>query len=109
VTRRGLRAVVLAIAIGLASAAAPWASSSPDGLERVAGDAGFGHRARTHAAPAAHYAVPGIADPRLATGLAGVGGTLAVFVVGSGAARVLRRRAEARGRAPTLPAAVDRR
>ena len=34
-------ALALALAVGLAAAASPYASSSPDGLERVAGDTGF--------------------------------------------------------------------
>ena len=38
--------LALALAIGLATAASPFASSSPDGLERVAADKGFAPRAR---------------------------------------------------------------
>jgi hypothetical protein len=90
-----MAAVVVAIAVGLA-AASPWASSAPDGLERVAGDNGFGERAQQHAAPAADYAdyaAPGIDNDRLATGLAGFVGTLVVFGAGYGVALVLRRRA----------------
>jgi PDGLE domain len=87
-----MAAMVVAIAVGLA-AASPWASSAPDGLERVAGDNGFGERVQQHAAPAADYAAPGIDNDRLATGLAGFVGTLVVFGAGYGVALVLRRRA----------------
>jgi hypothetical protein len=87
--------LALAIAIGLATAASPFASASPDGLERVAGDKAFLDHGRLAAvqedAPAPDYAFPGIDDPRLATGLAGFAGTLGVFALGLGVAAVARR------------------
>src|SRR5215217_2706621 len=92
--------LVLAVAIGLATAVSPLASTSPDGLERVARDKGFGGEGRLAAvqeeAPVRDYAFPGVEDPRLATGLAGFTGTLLVFAAGYGLARVsVRRRAAA--------------
>jgi hypothetical protein len=81
---RVLVVVALAVAIGLASAVAPFASSSPDGLERVAADHGFARHGRAHDAPAPDYAFPGIHDERLATGVAGFAGTLVVFGAGWG-------------------------
>ena len=83
--------LALALAIGLATAASPFASSSPDGLERVAGDTGFAPRAESHDGPLGDYAIPGVGDPRLATGLAGFAGTLIVFAAGFGVARAVRR------------------
>jgi hypothetical protein len=87
--------LALALAVGLATAASPFASASPDGLQRVAGEKTFldrGHVAKVQEhAPVAGYAVPGVADPRLATGLAGFVGTLVVFVLGYGVAAVVRR------------------
>jgi hypothetical protein len=83
--------LALAIAIGLATAASPFASSSPDGLERVAGDTGFAARAESSDGPLADYAIPGVDDPRVATGLAGFAGTLIVFAAGFGLARGVRR------------------
>jgi PDGLE domain len=87
--------LALALAIGLGTAAAPFASSSPDGLERVAGDKAFADRGRLarvqEAAPVPDYAFPGIADPRLATGLAGFTGTLLVFGAAFGLAMLTRR------------------
>jgi hypothetical protein len=80
--------IVLALAIALATAVSPFASSSPDGLERVAADHGFAARGERRAAPVLDYA----SDSRLATGLAGFAGTLAVFGVGAGLAKVVRRR-----------------
>jgi hypothetical protein len=87
--------LALALAVGLATAASPFASASPDGLERVAADKAFLDQGRPapvqERAPVADYAVPGVADPRLATGLAGFAGTLVVFVLGYGVAAVVRR------------------
>ncbi len=88
--------LALAVAVGLATALSPYASANPDGLEKVAGDKGFIEQGTLHSiqgdAPIADYALPGIGDERLATGLAGFAGTLGVFAVGFGLARVLRRR-----------------
>jgi hypothetical protein len=82
--------LAVALAIGLAGAASPFASSAPDGLSRVAGDAGFDHHARASDGPIPGYAFPGIADARVAKGVAGFAGTLLVFVVGAGVARAVR-------------------
>ena len=87
--------LALAVAIGLATAVSPFASSSPDGLERVAEEKAFLDQGRLHAvqedAPVPDYAFPGVEDERLATGLAGFVGVLVVFAVGSGLAVILRR------------------
>ena len=89
--------LVLAVAVGLATAASPFASSSPDGLERVAADKGFIDDGRLHAvqdeSPIPDYAMPGVDNPRVATGLAGFAGTLVVFGLAYGAGAILRRRA----------------
>jgi hypothetical protein len=95
-SRRLFLALALAVAVALAFAASPYASSSPDGLERVATDKGFVERGRLHRSqehsPIPGYAFPGIHDARLATGIAGFVGTLGVFAVGFGTASALRRR-----------------
>lgn len=83
--------LAVAIAIGLATAASPFASASPDGLERVAADSGFAARAEVSDGPLADYALPGVGDPRVATGLAGFAGTLIVFAAGAALARTVRR------------------
>jgi PDGLE domain len=87
--------LALAVAVGLAAAVSPFASGSPDGLEKVAGKQAFldqGRLARVQeSAPAPDYAFPGVDDPRLATALAGFTGTLLVFALGAGAVAVLRR------------------
>jgi hypothetical protein len=88
--------LALALAVGLASALSPYASSSPDGLEKVATEKQFLEDGKLHAvqedAPIPDYAFPGIDNPRVATGVAGFVGTLGVFALGYGLAYVLRRR-----------------
>jgi hypothetical protein len=88
--------LALAVAIGLATAAAPFASAAPDGLEKVAADKAFIEQGTLHGvqedSPVPDYAFPGVDDPRAATGLAGFAGTLLVFGLGYGAARLARRR-----------------
>ena len=85
--------LALAIAIGLATAASPFASGAPDGLERVAGDKAFLDRGEAQETSVlSDYAVPGIGDERVATGLAGFAGTLLVFGLGYGVVVMARRR-----------------
>lgn len=79
---------------GIAFAVSPFASSEPDGLERVAIDQGFDSSAEEHTladGPTADYALSGVEDDRLATGLAGVIGVVATFGLGAGTVWVLRR------------------
>jgi hypothetical protein len=87
--------LALAAAIGLGTAFSPFASSSPDGLEKVAEEQGFLDRGRLAAvqeeAPAPDYAFPGVGDARLATAIAGFAGTLGVFLLGAGVVAVVRR------------------
>jgi PDGLE domain len=87
--------LAVALAIGLATGLSPYASSSPDGLEKVAERQGFLEQGRLHAvqerSPIPDYAFPGVGDPRLATGLAGFAGTLGVFALGFGLAAAVRR------------------
>jgi PDGLE domain len=87
--------LAFAVAIGLGTAASPFASSSPDGLERVAEEKAFADDGRLapvqEDAPVPDYAFPGVDDPRLATGLAGFAGTVLVFVAGFGVAALVRR------------------
>jgi hypothetical protein len=88
--------LALALAVGLATAASPFASSHPDGLEKVAEDKAFLEVGRLapiqEDAPVPDYAFPGVEDEQLATGLAGFIGTLGVFAIGYGVAAVARRR-----------------
>ena len=85
----------LIIAVGLALFISPFASSFPDGLERVAENLGFLERGEIQYfnAPIPDYAFPGIENEVLATSLAGIIGTLIMFALGYGMARLLRKRA----------------
>jgi PDGLE domain len=87
--------LALAVAVGLAVAVSPYASSSPDGLEKVATDKGFIDDGKLHSiqddSPIPDYAFPGIDDPKVATGVAGFVGTLLVFGLGYGLASLRRR------------------
>jgi hypothetical protein len=98
---RAFTVLALALAVGLALAVAPFASSSPDGLTRVSQDRSFAHHARPQRdSPIPAYEFPGIANRRLAKGVAGFVGTLGVFALGSGVALLLRRRARDPDRRP---------
>lgn len=75
----------LLVAVGLALVVSGFASSSPDGLEKVAEDKGFLETARDHAfadSPLADYAVEGVDNERLSTGLSGLIGVLLTFGLG---------------------------
>jgi cobalt/nickel transport system permease protein len=70
------------VALGLALFVAPFASSWPDGLEKVAATLGFEHRAAASpaiAAPLPDYGIPGVGSAALSTVIAGVAGTLIAF------------------------------
>jgi hypothetical protein len=95
-TTRVFTVLALAVAIGLATAVSPFASTDPDGLEKVAETKAFLDEGKLapiqEDSPAPDYAFPGLENERLATGLAGFVGTLAVFALGYVLALVLRRR-----------------
>lgn len=103
----------LAISVALALIVSPFASSSPDGLEKVAEDKGFLEKAEEtepawNSAPIPDYAFPGLTETvekkdeetgeivkeeeptKLATALAGLIGTVAIFLIGWGLALLLR-------------------
>ncbi len=101
----------LGVCLLLATFLAPFASSSPDGLERVAEDQGFLERAEGKqvwkAAPVPDYEMPGVGRSGIATALAGVAGTLIVFGLALGLGRLLARRRGADRRAAGPQAAGD--
>lgn len=71
------------------------ASTSPDGLERVAEDKGFIENAASFIkSPAPDYLLPGIPNEKVAGSLAGVIGVLIVFVSGYSIARLLNKKNE---------------
>ena len=100
--------VGLLVAVALATLVSPWSSSDPDGLERVAEDAGFSNAARDHAlkdSPVADYQVKGVDDARVSTALSGLIGVCLTFAVGLGVFALLRiRRDRSDGRPRRAPA-----
>lgn len=91
-----LAAAVVSLLIGIA--VSPFASSSPDGLERVAEDKGFIEHAEGAevwtASPLPDYGVEGVESDVLSTSLAGLVGTMATLLVGFGVGRVMLKRRE---------------
>ena len=76
---RSVMTVGLALAIAVVGLLAPLASSSPDGLERVAADLNFAALATDSFALVPEYEAPGIAWPAAAVALAGALGVMLVF------------------------------
>lgn len=106
--RRGIRRAWVAglvLTFLLAGFVSGFASSSPDGLERVAGEQGFldaGRDSAVAGSPLADYALRGVEDERLAGGLAGLLGAVltlaaatALFYAVSRLTRASRHRAAA--------------
>ena len=76
--------VGFAVSLALAGGVSYYASSHPDGLEKVAGDVGFLDSAEDSAAkdsPLAEYGVAGVENERLSGGLAGVIGVASTAAV----------------------------
>jgi cobalt/nickel transport protein len=91
----------LVVTVGLALVVSGFASSSPDGLEKVAEDKGFLETAKDHLfarGPLADYAVKGVANERLSTGLSGLIGVLITFGVGWGLFALVRGRRSGPGK-----------
>jgi hypothetical protein len=77
----------LLIVLAVAGVLSGFAATDPDGLERVAIDKGFDEVAVDSAAadsPLADYAVEGVENERLSTGLAGVIGVALTLAVSAG-------------------------
>lgn len=94
VSTRALVVVGLLVALLLAGGVSFYASSAPDGLNRVAHDQGFSRTARTHSSgksPLAGYRAPGVQAKRLSHGLAGVAGSLVVLALAGGVTMLVRR------------------
>ncbi|GAB3162010.1 energy-coupling factor ABC transporter permease [Microbispora hainanensis] len=96
--RIGLRPVLVGgalVAVLLAGVVSFYASSAPDGLEKVAADKGLSAQEKPHTAengPLAGYSVKGVDDQRLSNGLAGVAGVALTVAAGGGVFYVVRRR-----------------
>ena len=87
----------LAVALAIALLLSPFASSWPDGLDRVAKDLGFfekGEGAEVLKAPIPDYKFPGLDSEGFSTAISGTIGTFAMFGIGFGVASLLRRKGQ---------------
>ncbi|MEP7201813.1 MAG: PDGLE domain-containing protein [Ilumatobacteraceae bacterium] len=83
----------LLVALLLAFVVSRQASSSPDGLVKVAADKSLDTNIRTHfmsGAPLANYSVTGIHDSGLSTGTAGIIGVTITFGAAFGLSKLVR-------------------
>jgi cobalt/nickel transport protein len=85
----------LGISLLMALFLSPLASSSPDGLEKVAELKGFKEKGEgwnlwKHA-PLPDYAVPWIKNKEVSTALSGLLGTLSIFFIAIGAGKLLKK------------------
>jgi cobalt/nickel transport system permease protein len=79
----GFLGIGLLATLLVAGVASGFASSEPDGLERISIDEGFDETAEDHTLadlPLADYGVEGVEDERLGTGLAGIIGVAITLV-----------------------------
>ena len=87
---------IFLVSLLVAGVASNYASSNPDGLEKVAQDIGFGESAK-EAVNAdslfADYGVKGVENARLSTGAAGVIGVIATGTIATGFFFLIRRKA----------------
>lgn len=94
-SRRKLWLTGLVASLLLAGFVSFYASSNPDGLEKVAADHGIDQQAKEHASadsPLADYGVRDVEDARLSGGLAGVIGVSVTVVAGTGVFWAVRKR-----------------
>ena len=104
-TRAGIAGLVVAgllVALALAAFASPFASTEPDGLNKVAADHGLDGSARdsaTAGSPLAGYSVKHVDNERVTKGLAAIIGVVITALVAgaffAGLSVVVRRRAGA--------------
>ncbi len=85
----------LGISLLLALFLSPFASPSPDGLEKVAETKGFSEKGEGWTfwkhAPFSDYTLPWIKDEKVSTALSGLIGTLAIFFIALGIGRLIKR------------------
>ena len=98
--RKFFASALLASAI-LAGGASFYASSAPDGLEKVAEDVGFIDTAKDHTFgdfTLADYGIAGFENARLSVGLAGLIGVGATALMATGMFMLIRKKAPSKNR-----------
>jgi len=87
--------ILLGVAVLAAVFLSPFASTKPDGLERVAEDKWFlerGKEPQVVNSPIPDYAVPGIKNEKLATAIAGLVGVIIVAALGFALGAILKKK-----------------
>jgi cobalt/nickel transport protein len=81
----------LLTAVLVALILSPFASTHPDGLERVAENLAFAEKSNSFAwfSPMPDYVIHGISDGKISTAMAGVIGTVITFIVVFGLMKAL--------------------
>jgi len=91
----GFVLIGLGITLLLALFLSPFASTSPDGLEKVAETKGFAEQGEIWKfwkyAPFTDYAIPGIKNEKVSTALSGLIGTLAIFLIALGVGKLIQK------------------
>lgn len=91
----GLIWIGLGVSLLLALFLSPFASTSPDGLEKVAETKGFSEKGEGWKvwkyAPFSKYAIPWIKNEKVSTALSGLTGTLAIFFIAIGVGKLIKR------------------
>ncbi len=91
----GFILIGLGISLLLALFLSPFASTSPDGLEKVAEMKGFSEKGESWTfwkhAPLPDYAIPWIKNRKVSTALSGIIGTLAIFFIVFGLGRLFKK------------------
>lgn len=111
-TRRSfgwLIAAGIAVSLVLAGFVSFYASSSPDGLEKVAEQHGFIDQAQDSAnaaVPTADYGIAGMDNERLSVGLAGILGVVVIALVAFGLFALIARGKKADGATTTTATAT---
>ena len=85
----------LGISLLLALFLSPFASPSPDGLEKVAEMKGFSEKGESWKlwkyAPLPDYGIPWIKNEKVSTAVSGLVGTLAIFFIALGMGRLIKK------------------
>jgi cobalt/nickel transport protein len=92
---KGFVWIGLGISLLLTLFLSPFASSSPDGLEKVAESKGFAEKGEGRKlwkyAPFSDYAIPWIKNEKVSTAISGLIGTLAIFLIAFGIGKAIKK------------------
>jgi hypothetical protein len=94
ISTRTVLIVGAVVALLLAGVVSYYASSAPDGLNKVAADQGITKNEKRHHlddSPLAGYGIDGVDNARLSGGLAGVAGVAVTFAIVGGLVLAVRR------------------